>query len=200
MSSPSPDALGPRLHHLGTWTEMPQGSAVLFRAVILAILALSTLTSVALGAVLLVAAVRDPLPGGGREALLAYVVPLMVFVVLSILAVLLALAEYVRIGVGIHRDGLTVRQPWFQRLVIPFAEVTALHPPTGPGAGRRFRIEREGTAEVVVKRLSIPPRPPRGDGNASGSTRPTPHPDVARALEAYADWCEHHGRTPRIGG
>ena len=46
-SSPTPDVLGPQLHHQGTWTEMPHGSTALIGAVIHAILGLSTPTSVA---------------------------------------------------------------------------------------------------------------------------------------------------------
>lgn len=90
-------------------------------------------------------------------------------------------------SVIVHDHGITLRQPWFVRRSIPWAEVVGMLPPGREIHAQRFDLAlRNGTRQLVT-RLSIAPRFSPSHG------RLVQHRDVEAVLGLYAQWRSGHG-------
>lgn len=191
MDASARTRIGPERARLGSMLQMPQGPVIVIMYVVAAIVLVGALVVVAVTAIRMAMSVGDRFGGGGVAAVLVIAIPLVLLVLVGLAVVGLAAAEFRRTNVCVHEEGLAVRQPWFTRFAIAWAEVAAIEPPIDTGQKQKFHLVLANGERRMVTRLNLRPESVR-------QTSVTHHADVEMVLEHYRQWCRRSGRTPNI--
>lgn len=90
---------------------------------------------------------------------------------------------------SLHDQGISIRQPWFVNKQIRWSEVATLVAPGNNYLQSNFLVVGHDGKRTAVLRLSMTPHRAH-DGTL------IPHPDVATALNFFANWQHHHSQPP----
>lgn len=177
-------SLGPVVARIG---PLLHGSTGIINIVVNSVAILIGLGLFGLGITAVIASVAGL--GPGRPLVLGIAVLIGLSGLLLTAFVVVNFTQYVRMTVTIHEHGLTIGQPWFRRVVVPWQDVTMLSPPDGSSWQHTFHLTHRSGRRILVNRLSLKPTRP-----SDLSLSLIHHPDVETVLAHYAQWQARTGR------
>lgn len=151
-------------------------------------ISLAVLTFLALGGALVLLVVAA-LRADGALAIVGIVVGAVAVALFAYVALLAVGA--LRTTFTVYDEGLSMRQTWGARPVIPWRDVHAVEPARAVHGSYRVAVHLHSGEIVLPDRLNL--LLPSGSADELAQ-----HPDVQTVMEHYARWCELHGVPPRF--